>query len=71
MPRFRMQLYDGPTSARSTEGLDVDLDDDAIDLARVMLLATSAYTHAEVYRGNALLGTLRRDSYVCAKGEAP
>lgn len=62
MPRFKMQLHHGPTSV--TESLDVDLDEDAIDLARVMLLATSSYTHAEVYRGEALVGAVKRDSCV-------
>lgn len=63
MPRFRMQLYQGPTSDTVTESLDVDFDEDALDLAQVILLTTSHYTRAEVYRGEALVGALERDSY--------
>lgn len=47
-----------------TEVIDVQGDEDAKDLARITLLMTRAYTHAEVYRGHNLVGTYKRDSYV-------
>ncbi|MBA4000154.1 MAG: hypothetical protein C0461_06110 [Brevundimonas sp.] len=63
MGRYRLQLHDGPASPVVTETLDVSADGDALDLARIVLLSTSNYTHAEVYRGPALIGALERDSY--------
>jgi hypothetical protein len=63
MPRYRLRLHDGPTAPPVTEVIDVDGDDDAKDLARITLLMTQAYTHAEVYRGQELVGTYKRDSY--------
>lgn len=63
MPRYKLHLHDGPTAPAVTEVIDVQDDDDAKDLARVTLLMTKAYTHAEVYRGHNLVGTYKRDSY--------
>lgn len=62
MARYRIHLHDGPSGPPVTEGLDVEHDGDALDLAQIALLATATYTHAEVYRGDALIGALKRDS---------
>ncbi|HYC96868.1 hypothetical protein [Brevundimonas sp.] len=63
MPRYKLHLHDGPVTPVVTEVIDVQDDEDAKDLARITLLMTKAYTHAEVYRGRDLVGTCKRDSY--------
>ena len=61
MPRYRLHLHDGPTTPAVTESVDLDHDGDALDLARIALLATRTSTHAEVYRDDAPIGALKRD----------
>ncbi len=63
MPRYRLHLHDGPTTPPVTEEIEVESDEDAKDLARITLLMTQVYTHAEVYRGEARVGSYKRDSY--------
>ena len=63
MPRYRLNLHDGPTTPAATQCIELDEDGDALDLAQIALLSTTDYTHAEVYREDALIGAIERDSY--------
>lgn len=63
MPRYHLHLHLGPKTPPVSETLDVTNDEDAKDLAQIALLAATEYTHAEVYRGDSLISTFKRDSY--------
>jgi hypothetical protein len=68
--RYRLQLHDGPATPAIGETIDAGGDEDAMDLARITLLVTPAYTHAEIYRGHTLIGTCERDSYAMRQRSA-
>lgn len=62
MPQYSLTLYAGPMSQASTQCVELEQDGDALDLVQIALLSTTDFTHAEVYRGDALVGAIRRDS---------
>lgn len=61
MPRYRLDMRNGPTTAADTQCVEVDQDADAMDLAQIALLSTADYRRAEVYRGHAFIGAVERD----------
>ena len=67
MPRYRLNLHDGEKTAPAMECVDLDEEGDALDLAQIALLSTARYTHAEVYRGDCLVGAIKRDSYIASR----
>lgn len=67
MPRYRLNLHDGPTTTPAIESVELDHDGDALDLAQIALLSTARYTHAEVYRGDCLISAIERDSYFASE----
>ncbi|AQR62677.1 hypothetical protein BZG35_14240 [Brevundimonas sp. LM2] len=72
MPRYKLRLHDGPSRSPLTESIELDGDDDARDIAQVTLLMTRDYSHVEVYRDAALLGSFKRDSRrVSPPGQGP
>lgn len=67
MVRYRLSLYRRSNSARATQSVELEHDSDALDLAQIALLSTADYTHAEVYRDDALIGAIERDSTAALK----
>jgi hypothetical protein len=63
MPRYRLRFHDGPTTPLETDSVTASSDEDVRDLAHVHLLAATRFTHVEVYSGDRLIHTLKRDSY--------
>lgn len=69
MKRYRLNLHTGSTTPASALDVDLEHDGDASDLAEIALLSTAEFTHAEVYRDNALIAAIARDSYSASKAE--
>ena len=43
MPKYRLDMHDGPTTPADTQCVEVDEDGDALDLAQIALLSTADY----------------------------
>lgn len=63
MPRYCLQLHDGPTTPPETRDIDVADDEDAEDMARITLFSTNQFTHVEIWKDDVLMTTHKRDSY--------
>ena len=62
MPDYRIYLHDGPDIPPAAETLTAIDHEEALALAELRLLLSSAFTHAVVSLEGQVVGALKRDS---------